>query len=42
MIRPKKELNSEKREQVRSMDINSLTVFLFRWLKETLNTERIN
>ena len=39
MIRPKKELNSEKREQARSMDINSLTVFLFRWLKENLNTD---
>ena len=39
MIRPKKELNSEKREQARSMDINSLTVFLFRWLKENLNID---
>lgn len=42
MIRPKKELNSEKREQVGSMDINSLAVYLFRWLKENLNTDRID
>ena len=40
MHRPKKSLNAEEREGVRSMDINSLTVFLFRWLKENLNTDR--
>ena len=38
MIGPKNELNSEKREQVRSMDIDSLAIFLFRWLKENLNS----
>ena len=40
MHRPKKSLNAEEREGVRTMDINSLTVFLFRWLKENLNTDR--
>ena len=35
-------LSSDKREQVCSMDIESLTVFLFRWLKDNLNTDRTN
>ena len=39
-MNPKNSLGKEKREQVSSMDINSLTVFLFRWLKENLNIDR--
>ena len=39
MLNPKNPLGKEKREQVRSMDINSLTVYLFRWLKENLYTD---
>ena len=39
MLNPKNPLGKEKREQVRSMEINSLTVYLFRWLKENLYTD---
>ena len=35
-------LSSDRRKQVCSMDIDSLTVFVFRWLKENLNTDRTN
>ena len=34
MRQPKKSLTGDERERVRSMDINCLTVFVFRWLKE--------
>lgn len=40
MLNPKT-LKPEEREQVQSMDINSLTVYLFRWLKENLNTDSV-
>ena len=39
MHHPEKLPNDDKRKQIQSMDINSLTVFLFRWLKENLNTD---
>lgn len=43
MNRPKNPLNSDdERKKVQSMDIDSFTVFLFRWLKDNLNTDRIN
>ena len=35
-----KPLNPKEREQMSSMDIDSLSVCLFRWLKENLNTDR--
>ena len=42
MYGQKKRLNPEEREQMSSMDIDSLTVCLFRWLKKNLNTDRID
>lgn len=39
MRHPEKLPNDDKRKQIQSMDINSLTAFLFRWLKENLNTD---
>ena len=36
----KARLSSDECERVSSMDINSLTVYLFRWLKENVNTDR--
>ena len=38
MLRPNRPLNKDRREEVEAMDINSFTVFLFRWLKENLST----
>ena len=37
MRRPEKSLKDNERERVRAMDINCLTVFVFRWLKENLD-----
>ena len=39
MLRPNRPLNKDRREEVEAMDINSFTVFLFRWLKENLYTD---
>ena len=40
MYGQKKPLNPKEREQMSSMDIDSLSVRVFRWLKENLNTDR--
>ena len=42
MNRPKNSLNDDKRREVQSMDVDSFTVFLFRWLKENLNTDSMD
>ena len=39
MRMPTKQISKEKREEVESMNIDSFTRFLFRWLKDNLNTE---
>ena len=41
MVRLKKRLTREERNQVESMDINSFTVFLFRWLKKNLDADAV-
>ena len=35
---PDNQLSDDQREQVRRMDINSLTIYLFRWLKKKLQS----
>ena len=42
MNRQKGSLSDDKRREVQSMDIDSFTVFLFRWLKDNLDTDRIS
>ena len=36
---PDNQLTQDQREQVRRMDINSLTIYLFRWLKKKLQSD---
>lgn len=39
---PQRSLTDNERKQILSMDMNSFTIYLFRWLKENLHTDRAN